>query len=200
VSNTLASALWLVRYLLLLAGHGVAGVDVQGGMAACRGYTPLCVTGATGASPGTAPGVDPVADTSLGAGPPDSTRLAAQPDYYALLLVHLLEGGRWLPVQARGSTTVTAFALRLGDGTTRVVLVNPDPKFAATITIRGVRGGPTLLRLTGPSIDATTGISFGGSSVQADGSWRPAGGPAAAAGAPIAVTPASAAVATFPAG
>ena len=45
----------------------MSGVGIQGGLAACRGYTPLCVPGAKGAAAGTAPGIDPVADASLGA-------------------------------------------------------------------------------------------------------------------------------------
>jgi hypothetical protein len=174
VSNTLASALWMVNYLLLAAQHGVAGVNVHGGLAACRGYSPLCVPGATGPVAGSSPGVDPVADKSLGAGPGEGGRLQAQPDLYSLLLVHQLEGGRWLSVNGSGATSLDAFALQMPDGSIRVVLVNAALHTTGHVVLRvpGHDGQVSTLRLTGPSLDATTRIRYGGTSVAADGTWH----------------------------
>jgi hypothetical protein len=174
VSNTLASALWIVEYLVTVAQRGVAGVGIQGGLAACRGYTPVCVPGAAGAAAGTAPGIDPVADASLGAAPADHGRLAAQPDFYGLLLVHELEGGRWLPLTTNQHGPAWEAADETPDGTVRVVIVNPSAT-AVDITFRGLgaRRRATVQWLTGPSLAATAGVSFGGAEVGADGGWQP---------------------------
>jgi hypothetical protein len=174
VSNTVASALWMVEYLITVAQRGVAGVGVQGGLAACRGYTPLCVPGATGAAPGTAPGIDPIADASLGAADARSGRLAAQPDFYGLLLVHELEGGRWLPVASARPTGAWEAAARMPGGAVRVVVLNPSES-GADITLHLLRSGgrASVQWLSGPSLAATSGVTLGGSSVASDGTWHP---------------------------
>lgn len=175
VSNTLASALWIVEYLVTAAQHHVHGVGIQGGLAACRGYTPLCVPGAEGAAAGTAPGIDAVADTSLGAAAAAGGRLGVQPDFYGLLLVHQLEGGRWLPSRSSRPTTAWEAAVKMPDGAVRVVVVNPSPDAAADVTVRasGYRGPANVQWLTGPSLAATSAVRLGGAAVEADGTWRP---------------------------
>jgi hypothetical protein len=202
VSNTLGSALWVVQYLVTVARGGVNGVGIQGGLAACRGYTPLCVPGAQGAAPGTAPAIDPVADSSLGAADSVDGRLAAQPDFYGLLLVHELEGGRWLPSAATWPRPGWEAAMRMPNGTVRVVMVNPSPH-PADLTVRapGYTGPATVQMLTGPSLQATSGVSLAGAQVGADGVWRPSAGThlvAGADGARVRVPAASAALVTLP--
>jgi hypothetical protein len=202
VSNTMSSALWIANYLLLAASRGVVGVDVQGGLAACRGYTPICLTGATGPTAASRPGVDPVGDLSLGAASPDGRTLAVQPDFYGLLLVHQVEGGQWLTVRSDRRTPVQPFAFAMPDGTVRVVLVNPDGKFNGNVTVRapGHRWTATVLRLTAPSLAATSGVRFGSAVVTPDGTWRPRPdqiAPAATNAPRLGVPPASAAVVTL---
>jgi hypothetical protein len=175
VSNTLASAFWVTEYLVTVAQHGVSGVGIQGGLAACRGYTPLCVPGAKGAAAGTAPGIDPIADASLGAaGSPDG-RLAAQPEFYGLLLVHELEGGRWLPCTTNQLTPAWLAAVKMPAGSVRIVIVNPSPSAATDFTVRAPgHGGPVSLQwLTGPSLGATSGVTLGGAQAKVDGTWTP---------------------------
>jgi hypothetical protein len=177
VSNTLASALWMVEYLVTVAQGGVAGVGVQGGLAACRGYTPLCVPGASGAAPGTTPGIDAIADASLGAAKAVNGRLVAQPDFYGLLLVHELEGGRWLPVTSTQPTGAWEAAAKMPDGTVRVVVVNPSGSTSdITLHLLGSGGRASVQWLSGPSLAATSGVTLGGSSVAADGAWQPDAG------------------------
>jgi hypothetical protein len=153
------------------AANGTPGVNIHGGLAACRGYSPLCVPGATGPTPDTAPGVEPVADLSLGAAPDVNGQLVVQPDFYGLLLVRQLEGGRWLPTTADRKTPLTSRALVMPDGSTRVVVVNPDPARAWQLRIAGDQRAASVLRLTGPSLGATGGIRFGGSQVANDGTF-----------------------------
>jgi len=203
VSNTVASALWLIDYLLLAAQRGVGGVNVHGGLAACRGYTPLCVPRAHGLIAGSAPGIDPVADLSLGAAPAGSGELAPQPDFYGLLFVHQLEGGHWLTIRSDRPTQLREFALQMPDGSIRLALDNPDPRLATTVELRVAGGGGTganVLRLTGPSLDATSHVQFGRSQVAQDGTWRPGGAEgvsATAAGTRLVVGAASAVLVTL---
>ncbi len=175
VSNTLAAALWMVEYLVTVAQRGVNGVGIQGGLAACRGYTPLCVPGAKGPAAGTAPGIDPVADASLGAAASLDGRLVVQPDFYGLLLVHELEGGRWLPCRTNQPTAAWEAAVKMPDGAVRVVIINPSPGATADIIVRtpGRDGRGSVQWLTGPSLGATSGVNLGGAEVGADGTWTP---------------------------
>jgi hypothetical protein len=115
-----------------------------------------------------------VADKSLGAGPGEGGRLQAQPDFYGLLLVHQLEGGRWLSVNPSRATSLDAFALQMPDGSIRVVLVNAARHTTGHVVLQvpGHDGPVSTLRLTGPSLDATSRIRYGGSPVAADGTWR----------------------------
>ncbi len=173
VSNTLASALWITEYLLVLAHAGVSGVGIQGGLAACRGYTPLCVPGAAGAAPGTAPGIDPVADTSLGAAADPGGRLAAQPDFYGLLVIRELERGRWVPLAGPVPEPLYAAAVVMPDGAVRLVVVNPSPDQSVELLVRGGRGRAGAQFLAGPSLSAVSGVSLGDAAVGADGRWVP---------------------------
>ena len=173
VSNTLASALWMVDYLLLAGQRGVAGVDVQGGLAVCRGYTPLCVRGATESVPASRPGIDPVADASLGAAA-GTGPLAVQPDFYGLLLVRHVVGGRWLAVTSEPPSPLRTFGLLMPDGSVRVVLVNPRASTSdVVIHAAGRRAVTQVVRLTGPSLGATSGTRLDGAAVSADGTWKP---------------------------
>jgi hypothetical protein len=205
VSNTLASALWVIEYLVTLAQHGVSGVGIQGGLAACQGYTPVCVPGANAAAPGTAPGIDAVADATLGAAVSLDGRLAAQPDFYGLLLVHQLEGGQWLPCRTNPPTPTWLAAMKMPTGAVRVVMVNPLPSAAAAITVRAPGRGDraSLQLLTGPSLGATSGVRLGGAAVKGDGTWTPSADTTLAAsadGVRVHVPAASAALLTIPAG
>jgi hypothetical protein len=198
VSNTLASALWVVNYLLNSGRQGIAGVNVHGGLAACRGYSPLCVPGATGPDPATAPGVEPIADLSLGAAPNIGGQLTVQPDFYGLLLVHQLEGGRWLAVHSDRSLPFSSFALLMPGGEVRVVLVNTSATRTWPVKIGGGFGPGTAVRLTGPSLSATGGVRLGGGQVAADGTFvLRAGEPVNPSS--VDLPPASAVVLTLPA-
>ncbi|MDQ2728802.1 MAG: glycosyl hydrolase family 79 C-terminal domain-containing protein [Actinomycetota bacterium] len=204
VSNTLGSALWIIEYLATVAQRGVDGVGIQGGLAACRGYTPICVPGAKGAARGTAPGIDAVADSSLGAARSADGRLAAQPDFYGLLVIHELEGGQWLPCTGTPPGRAWEAAVKMPDGAVRVVIVNPSPSTATDISLDVPgHGGPASVQwLTGPSLGATAAVRLGGAEVGADGAWRPfADAPLDSGGTGVRVTvpAATAALVTLPA-
>jgi hypothetical protein len=205
VSNTLASALWVIEYLVTVAQHGVSGVGIQSGLAACEGYTPICVPGAKGAAAGTTPRIDPIADASLGAAASRDGRLTAQPEFYGLLLVHELEGGQWLPSTTNQPTPAWLAAVKMPAGAIRVVMVNPSASSATDMILRAAGRGDqaSLQLLTGPSLGATSGVSLGGAPVKGDGTWAPSADTTlaiSADGLHVHLPPATAALLTIPAG
>ena len=94
VSNSFASALWAIDYMLAGAENGVYGMAFHGGLNSlgeCFFYSPLC----------------PVVGI-----PGDYT---AQPIYYGMLFTHLLGTGNLLPVTVGTQPkhgSITAFALK----------------------------------------------------------------------------------------
>ena len=152
-SDSYASALWVVDYLLTGMEHGVTGFNFHGGLSAvCQGYSPLCEVGAN--------------------------EYAAQPIYYGMLFTHLLGSGNLQPVTVttpRPSDHVTAFALKPSAGGGLRVIAEDLTDAAARVTLRvgGAATSAAVLRLTGPSLLATSGVRIQGAAVAANGSFTP---------------------------
>jgi hypothetical protein len=153
ISNTFASALWALDYIVHTMAAGAVGINLEGNPANCRGYTPVC-----------APTRRRLADGAL----------RAQPEWYALLLSKALIGDR--PVRAIFSascTNVDVLAMLGARRQLQVVIVDDDPPAAkrAAITLRVGRRFTlaSTLSLTAPSPAATTGIRLGGRTVGSDG-------------------------------
>ena len=148
VSDVFASALWGVDYMFTLAGRNAAGVNFHGGGTGT--YTPIAVT---------------------------TTQATARPLYYALLLFRAAARGRVVPVTvSTNGVNLTAYGALDDDGTLRVTAINKDMTQDAAVSIAPGAGYTTALamRLAAPAADSTTGVTLGGASVQADGSWLPA--------------------------
>jgi len=148
VSDVFASALWGVDYMFTLAGRNAAGVNFHGGGAG--NYTPIAVSG---------------------------SQVTARPLYYALLMFRAAARGRIVPlnVSANG-VNLTAYGALDDDGTLRLAVINKDITHDAAVSITPGSGYATALamRLAAPAVAATTGVTLGGASVAADGSWLPA--------------------------
>jgi hypothetical protein len=156
ISNTFAAALWATGYITQSMAAGLAGINLQGNPANCRGYSPVCA--ATSAR--LAHGV-----------------LGAQPEWYALLLTRSLLGTRRLHafVVSPGRPNIVVRAFKGHDGTLRVVIVNEDPPGTIPVALR-LRVGrryrsATALTLTARSPTTSTGVRLGGRAVARDGSW-----------------------------
>jgi hypothetical protein len=141
VSDVLAAALWGADVCMQLARAGVDGVNFHGG-----------------APPG---GVSHYAAFVFdGDGAP-----RVRPLYYGLRLFSLATAshGRLLPVKVTGSARVHAFATAGQDGVTRVLLLALSAAAPDRVRLRLAGANTaTLLRLRGPSLDATSGLSLGG--------------------------------------
>jgi hypothetical protein len=157
ISDTYAAALWATGYIGQAMAAGTVGLNLQGNPLNCAGYTPLCA-------------LDPAA---LAAG-----RLQAEPPWYALLLTSSLVGWRPLPstIVAAASPNLAAYGFAGPSRTRKLLVVDYEvpgsPPLALRVPLGKGFGVASVLRLTGPGLEATRGLRLGGRAVSADGVWR----------------------------
>jgi hypothetical protein len=185
ISDTFASALWATDYVSQAMTAGVAGLNLQGNPANCRGYSPVCAVTSARLAQGT---------------------LSARPVWYALLLTKALIGDR--PLQTSVSSpqqpNIAVRSLLAPDGTLHFVIVEEDPPGSPAVTVSlhlGSRyGAGTVLGLSAPSPEATAGVTLGGQLVAGDGSWHESSGagsvPAREGSIAVTLQPSSAALVT----
>jgi hypothetical protein len=140
VSQTFASALWAIDALFELKRIGVDGVQIH-------------------TFPGA--GYDLFGLRRSAAG----WTASVAPEYYGLLgfAAAAPPGSRLLSVAGDGGGTVKAWATRGRDRLLRVIVIDKDPRQAATVQLRlpaTARG--RLVRLEARSASARTGVTFGG--------------------------------------
>ncbi len=165
-SDTFAAALWALDAALLAAREGVAAVNFTSGLGSCQAggtllspwYSPLCT----------------LADGQL----------TARPEYYALLLLHSLEGDAFMPLSLHTSRNIAAFALRAPDRAMHVVIDDMETASAGTASAHA-SGAPrpatvtlevgssyrraTALRMSAPSAGALQGTTLGGVALRQNG-------------------------------
>jgi hypothetical protein len=139
VSDTFASALWVLDILFNLKAVGVDGVNVH-----------------------TLPGAGYELFTVNHSG--SSWSAFVHPEYYGMMLFADVfpPGAQLLPVSAPAGP-VKVWATDAG-GRVRVVLINKDPVNDATVQVHlaAATGPAQLTRLQAPSLDATNGVTLGG--------------------------------------
>ena len=149
VSDAFGSALWGVEFMFQVAKAGGEGITFHTGDA--KAYTPI--------------------------GPGLSGRQAARPLYYGMLMFkEAARGAALLPARlAAPALNMAACATRAADGTLKVCLINKDLERGARVGIDAGRHfeSASLLRLTAPSAEARTDVTFGGSAVDNFGHWSP---------------------------
>jgi hypothetical protein len=139
VSNTFASALWMVDALFNLANIGVDGVNVH-----------------------TLPGAGYELFTFRRTA--DGWQAFVHPDYYGMLLFAQAfpPGARLLPVRAPAGP-VKVWATRAPDGHTRVTLINKDSRpHRIELQLPPALGQAELKWLRAPGSGATGGVTLGG--------------------------------------
>ncbi len=143
VSNTFASALWVLDTVFALASVGVDGVNIHNFPAAAYSLFRFHRVNA-------------------------DWRASVAPEYYGLLMFARAAppGSRLLRVATHGNTSVRIWATRAVDGTTRIVLINDDPSHGHVVQVQTPsRGGmATIVRLRAPSVHADRDVTFGGQS------------------------------------
>ncbi|MGO8842045.1 MAG: hypothetical protein ACLQF1_13230 [Methyloceanibacter sp.] len=147
VSDVFGSALWGVEFMFQVAEAGGEGVNFHTG--------------------------DAKAYTAIGPGPGD----VARPLYYGMLVFkEAARGAALLPARLVAPVlNMAAYATRAADGTLKVCVINKDLERGARVGIEAGRhfASASLLRLTAPSAEARTDVTFGGSAVDNFGHWSP---------------------------
>ncbi|MGA2127395.1 MAG: glycosyl hydrolase family 79 C-terminal domain-containing protein [Xanthobacteraceae bacterium] len=155
VSDTLGAALWALDLMFRCAAELCAGVNFHGGEHNFR--------------PGRDKAYTPIAAGADG-------RRRATPLYYAMLTFGQAARGTLVPARLEpGLDALAAFAVRATDGNLRICLINRDASRAARVTIAADRlvAAASVLRLTGPGLDATAEVTLGGAAVDDLGRWAP---------------------------
>jgi hypothetical protein len=139
VSNTFASALWIVDALFQMARIGIDGVNIHTFNSAIYGLFHFSQVGGV-------------------------WRANVRPDYYGLLLfAHAAPPGSHLLGVAGASGPLRVWATHARDGRTRVVLINDSGRRRQmSVRVPGRHGAGTLERLLAPSLGATGGVTLGG--------------------------------------
>ncbi|HXB63885.1 MAG TPA: hypothetical protein VNV42_03305 [Solirubrobacteraceae bacterium] len=156
-SPVYASALWSLDWSLRAASAGIVGLNFHGYLGRCmpESFAPIC---------------EPT-NGHVGLG-----RVAPRPEYYGLLAARQLEGGRFIPTHLTSPSplpNLVAWATVTPRGTVRVAIENFSTEGAAPISIPASGYAATYHMLAGPSIEATSGVTFGGVGVTAAGRWQP---------------------------
>ncbi len=149
VSNAFVSALWAVDFMFDVAQAGGQGVNFHGSFTA-NNYSPI------------------VFDKT-------SSRYVAAPMYYGMLFFSRAAQGRLVASELKTDANFITHSVLGADGKLRVTLVNKDltKPVAASIAAGAQFTKGQALRLTAPSVDATSGVTFAGAAVNADGTWAP---------------------------
>lgn len=155
VSDTMASALWVLDYMFTLAANGCSGVNMETGVNH-RGFISS---------------YSPIGDDEQG-------HYSAKPEYYGMLAFSLAGKGQLLKTETdAGSPEVKAYATQPNKGALALTLINKGVgTFLSTVNVGShIRGRQaSVIRLSGPAVDAKTGITLGGAEVSSSGSWKPA--------------------------
>jgi Glycosyl hydrolase family 79 C-terminal beta domain len=143
VSDTFASALWVLDTLYNLAQVGVDGVNIH-------------------SLPGAA------YELFTFKHPASGWQAFVHPEYYGMLMFtqSFPPGAQLLPVTMSSNGLVKVWATRSTDFQTRVVLINKDPTTSATVQLQvpGFSSTAHLERLEAPTVFSTDGVTLGGQS------------------------------------
>jgi len=144
VSDVFASAIWALDAMWTLADNGCQGINFHTGVG--LHYSPV------------------IRENGV---------FVAKPEYYAMLAFKYgSANGRSIPATIDNSLFCSAHAC-LVDGKYSITLVNKslDKSFDFNIIPGKIISSINVARLTAPAIDATTGVTFGGTAVKADGTF-----------------------------
>jgi hypothetical protein len=149
VSDSYASALWIIDHLFNIALAGAAGANLHGG--------------------GNGMGYTPIADSN-------GAVIEARPEYYGALLFSLAGQGVLFGTSvAAAGLDVTAYAVGAASGALNIVVVNKEASRNLRLSIdcgQSVRSAEALV-LKGSALNATGGVTIQGAAVTNDGGLDP---------------------------
>ncbi len=145
VSDSYASALWVIDHAMTCALGGATGINLHGG--------------------GNGGGYTPIADSG-------GTVVGARPEFYGLALLNLAGTGQLQPAAvAAGTLNVSAYAIATASGYS-VVVVNKDAtqNLALSLAMPSAVSSATLLAMQGPALASTDTPTIQGAAIGIDGS------------------------------
>ncbi len=154
VSDAFVSALWVLDFMWVLAYGGAAGVNMETGVNQLDFVSYY----------------SPIPNDPNGA-------VSVAPEYYGMLAFAQGSQGERLALDYdTDGVNLTAYAALDRQGHVAVTLINKDQTTDADVTIAADRvlQKATALRLKGRALDSADDVTLGGSTVAADGSWKPA--------------------------
>ena len=149
MSDSYASALWVIDYLFTVALGGSVGANFHGG--------------------GNSTGYTPIADNK-------GVVVEARPEYYGALLAGLAGQGSLLATTiTAGSLNTSAYTVQNSPTQLSLILVNKDEtqNLQFTATCPGTVQSASLQVMTCVSLSATSGVTIQGSPINPDGSFSP---------------------------
>ena len=154
VSDTMASALWVLDYLFTLASNGCSGVNMETGLNQLDFVSSY----------------SPIADDR-------NSLYSARPEYYGMLAFsHAAQGELIAATSDDASGTLKAYASKPTPDALLLTLINKAQtprEISVALQNQQPYRRATVLRLTAPALDAKSGISLGGSEVTPTGTWKP---------------------------
>ena len=154
VSDSMAAALWVLDYMFTLAANGCSGVNMETGVNHrdfISSYSPI--------------------------GDDEHGHYTAKPEYYGMLAFALGGKGGLLKAEMDASAPdVKAYATQPDKGGLTLTLINKRAGRAALTVVTGSHtqaSRAAVTRLSGPAIDAKSGITLGGAEVTPAGTWKP---------------------------
>jgi hypothetical protein len=149
VSDVFASALWALDFMWTVATNSGDGVNFHGGNGLI--YSPVTIEGGV---------------------------ITARPVYYAMLAFKYAtkESKVIITTTNHPEYNCSAYACLNSDGARTVTLINKDDSsdFYFTINTGRTISSVQISRLTAPGVESATGITFSGSKVNDDGTFKPA--------------------------
>ena len=153
VSDTFASALWVLDFMHKLASAGCTGVNMETGVNQ-RGFISS---------------YSPLGDDEHG-------HYSATTEFYGMLAFARSGTGELIVSHLEaGNGNLEAYATKQGNDQITLTLINKEQAYDAIVGVESVsafRRG-SVLRLSAPSLESKTGVLFGGVPVDPRGVWHP---------------------------
>jgi Glycosyl hydrolase family 79 C-terminal beta domain len=151
VSDTMASALWVLDYMFTLATNNCGGINMETGvnqLGFISSYSPI--------------------------GDDEQGHYSAKPEYYGMLAFSVAGRGERLQTEVGPATAeIKAYATRSKDSALTVTLINKGATGAILrLDTKSSSRQASMIRLEAPAVDARTQVTLGGAETTAAGTWK----------------------------
>lgn len=148
VEDSYASALWVIDHLFACASNGSQGINLHGGGQANHTL---------------------IADSN-------GVVVEARPEFYGVIFFTLAGAGTVLETTIDVSDlNATAYAIEASNGGYSVIVNNKDQTQTLNVTLILPQSAQSaqLIQMTGPALDASTGVTIEGATIQPTGAFSP---------------------------